>query len=239
MTETKKYNSYEEIENKLHLPSFQRDINRNVVDEIKEYIKSRRKENLDLTIGVIDLCKLNGQLFCIDGQHRIKALEELYNETKKDIPFYCIIYTVSSKEEMEEIFKIRNYNIPLPDFIISPPIGKQDLIREISRFMMDLPLTKIGKSGSKTRRPNIDLNRFMDFLTDSELLNQCQIIEDFTAVFWKINEKIRKNRNKEDFLKTHNISENMLKTIEDKCSNYECKIFIGLYTDYSKFDDLL
>jgi hypothetical protein len=240
MTETKKYNSYEEIENKLYIPSFQRDINRNVVNEIKEYIKSRLEKNLDLTIGVIDLCKFNAQLFCIDGQHRIKALEELYIETKKDIPFHCIIYTISTKEEMEEIFKLRNYNIPVPHFIMFPPTGKQELIREINKFMWDdLPLIKMPRSGSKIYRPYIDLNRFMEYLTDSELLNQCEKIEDFITIFWKINEKIRRNKNKEEFKKNHNISNKMLETIKDKCSDYDKNLFIGLYTDYSKFDDLL
>ena len=162
--------------------------------------------------------------------------EELYNENGQEIKFHCIIYTISTQEEMEEIFKLRNYSRPVPDFILSPPLGKQQLIREINRFMMELPLTKLPKPGSNVNRPHINIAVFMKYLTDSELLNQCQTLHDFSIKFWEINEKIRKNSLPEDYRKKHKITSNMLEIIN---KNTSPKIFIGLCTDYSRFDDLL
>src|SRR5438132_13860642 len=143
MSEVKTYNSYEDIEDKIYVPSFQRDLNLELVADIKKYIYERYKQKLHLCIGVLDFCKYNAQLFVVNGQHRVKALEEFYKETGNEIKFHAIIYTVTSQEEMQEIFKLLNSGLKVPDFILNLPTDKQKLIRKINKFILELSLTKI------------------------------------------------------------------------------------------------
>ena len=239
MTELKTYDSFESLSDRIYTPSFQRNINREVVNNIKKYIYERQELNLHLCIGVLDLCKFGSQLFVMNGQHRLKALEEYYKETNKDVKFHAIIYTVYDSNEMESIFKLLNSGLAVPDYIISPPEGKKELLSKIELWLRELPLTRIA-SGTKVIRPNIDLTKFMNYLTDSEWLIQTNTFEEFKIIFWKINHKIRKNKNHDSWKKKLGVTDNMLNKIADLCQNYEGdKIFIGLYKDYSALDQLL
>lgn len=238
--EIKKFVSYDEIAEKIYTPSFQRELNPEVVSSIKEYIYDRQKQDLDIQIGVMDLCKFNGQLFSVDGRHRLKALEEFYTETKKNITFYAIVYTVSSQEEMEEIFKIRNSGIPVPDFILNPPLGKGPLLKQINSYLRELPIVKISKPGSKANRPSVDLALFMEYLTESELLEICTDLNSFIENFLKINRKIGKKTRDENWIKKMKITDTMLETIQDKFKNSEvAPIYVGLYKSYGEIDDLI
>ena len=153
------------------------------------------------------------KLFVVDGRHRIKSLEENYKETNIDTIFYTIIYTVTCQEEMETIFKIRNSGTPVPEFILNPPEGKGPLLKEIHIFMRSLPLIKISKPGTKINRPNINLTNFMEYIVESQYLNECTNIEEFVKIFWKINKKIKKKKRDENWKKKLNITENMLEII--------------------------
>lgn len=232
--EVKKFTSYEEIVNKIHLPSFQRDLNFEVVQNITTYILTRSKLNLECNLGVIDLCKFNNQLFLIDGRHRLKAIENAYLE-KKHITFYAIIYTVSTQEEMLNIFVIRNSGTAVPDFILHPPDGKGQLLREINSYLRELPLVKIPKPGSKVNRPHLNLTAFMEYLSDSEFLIEINTKDEFVELFNKVNKKLRKKVRDEAWQKKYGITENMLEIVLKE----EDSMCIGLCKSYTLLDDLL
>jgi hypothetical protein len=231
--EVKKYNSYEEIENKIVPSSFQRGIILSAVREIKDYLRTTPLPR----IGVIDLAKYNGQLYCIDGNHRLTALKEMY-ESSIIRPFFCIIYTVNSIEEMESIFKIRNHSQPIPNFIIHPPEDKGLLLRLIFNFLQDKPLVKNVAQGTKCNRPFINVNKFMEYVEDSQHLPSWENLSQFEEFFFHINEKIRRLSLSEDWRKRHKVTENMLTTITEKCTNSPYKIYIGLYSNYDDFDSM-
>lgn len=236
--EIKKYYSYEDIQNRIYIPSFQRDLNLEIVNNIKQYIIDQQTKNLPICIGVIDLCKCgDGQLYVTDGRHRLAALELFYNETKIDVEFYAIIYTVSSFEEMKKIFILRNSGLPVPEFILNPPLGKKELVKEINMFMLTLPLVKIPTPGSKTNKPTINLTKFMEYLIDSKYLELINTLDEFIFIFWSINEKIKQKKKNETWRKKFKVTESMLEKISEKCTDK--KIYLGLLSNYADFDDYL
>lgn len=236
--EIKTFNSYEEIQEKIYIPSFQRDLNEEIVNNIKDYISECYNNNISICIGVIDLCKLNSNLYLIDGQHRFSAIKKFYEETGNDIRFHCIIYTVKSFEEMTEIFKLRNYSLPVPDFIINPPKDKGPLLREIQTYLFNLgSIFKIKSKRDKINRPYIDLHKFMEYITDSVILTKSENIEEFKKYFWQINKIIKKKQKSQTWIEKNKITEHMLEIIKEK--SQEDLIYIGLYKNYQEFDDWL
>jgi hypothetical protein len=232
MTEVKKYNSYEEIKDKIFPPSFQRDIIRVNVEGIKHYLLS----TVSPCIGVIDLARFNGKLYCIDGNHRLTSLKELY-EQNIIRHFFCIIYLVNSMEEMRNIFQIRNHTQPIPDFILHPPQDKGVLLRNIQEFLTNIPLIKHVPQGSKCNRPFINIYKFISYIETCHHLQKWETLNDFSNFFFDVNEKIRRQTWNDTWLKKNKISDNMLNTIKEKCINYEKgEIYIGLYTNYEDFD---
>jgi len=58
-----------------------------IVNNIKDYISKCYENNYQVRIGVIDLCKLNSNLYVIDGNHHLNSIKEYYEETGNDIRF--------------------------------------------------------------------------------------------------------------------------------------------------------
>lgn len=237
--EIKIFESFQQLDEKIYKPSFQRDIDLNRVQSIKEYICERKLKEAMICLGCIDLCKFNGDLYCIDGQHRLLAYEHLYRENNLDIDIYAIVYTVVSIEEMKEIFIIRNMGVPVPDYITNPPVGKGELLKSISNYLLDVPLFTMGNGKSRIDRPQVNLPKFMDYLIDSSLLRSCDSLEEFIELFIAINAKLKLKRYDSAFRKKLQVTDSMVAKIIDKCSKFSFPVYMGMYKDYSEFDNFI
>ena len=219
------YGSYEDLKDTIHIPSFQRNINPEAVLALKQHIVKCLDDHRTPILGVIDLVKLHGQLFCIDGQHRLKAISEVFAETRKEITFSCIIYNVSSFEEMKEIFQQRNYGIDMPEFLIYPVDGKDALLNDIKCFLKEAhPIIFIDKV--KPNRPYVNIDKFMDYVNDSELIGSVNNVDEFKTLFYLINRVIKKKSRVVDSQTEFNKRYTIKQPMREKCAEWDC--FIGL-----------
>ncbi len=219
------HNNYGEISKEVISPSIQRDINENHVMEIREHISQIYKE-LQPILGVIDIVNLENKFYVIDGQHRLKALKDEYEENGKSIPFYVIYYNVDNYEDLEEIFKLRNRNMNIPDYIKDRDNPNRELLKRIEKWLS-------GKSvifNNNIIRPNINLWKFMNNFSTSPLLNS--ILENtnsnkldlFKDIFEKENTNIKRESLTTNWCKKNKVShdQKMYKTCID------CGIYLGL-----------
>src|SRR5881398_3099636 len=98
MTSIKTFNSYQEIEGKYSIPSIQRDLISTHVSRLREHIREEISNGEDPIFGTISIADYNGKYYIIDGQHRLKAIEEEYKINNTIVPFNAVIYNVTNKE---------------------------------------------------------------------------------------------------------------------------------------------
>ena len=182
--EIRRYLSYNDIEGRVDVPSIQRSLDQGRVVKIRNHIERQFSNNKEPIFGAIDLCQLDGRYYVIDGQHRLRALEEDYRATSRRIPFNCVIYHIQSQEEMKDIFVVRNEGVPVPDWVINPPRRIQ-LLREIENWVKIIPCFK---NTANTKRPYININDFMNRLSRSKLFGLVNTLPEFQQIFKKINE---------------------------------------------------
>ena len=182
--EIRRYASYNDISGRVDVPSIQRSLDPERVAKIRNHIEQRVLNNKEPIFGAIDLCQLDGRYYVIDGQHRLKALEEDYKATSRQIPFNCVIYHIQSQEEMKDIFVVRNEGVPVPEWVINPPRRVQ-LLREIENWIL---LIRCFKNSANTKRPYININDFMNRLSRSKLFVLVNTLSEFQQVFNKINQ---------------------------------------------------
>ena len=182
--EIRRYASYNDINGRVDVPSIQRSLDLERVAKIRNHIEQRVLNNKEPIFGAIDLCQLDGRYYVIDGQHRLKALEEDYKATSRQIPFNCVIYHIQSQEEMRDIFVVRNEGVPVPEWVINPPRRVQ-LLREIENWIR---LIRCFKDSTSTKRPYININDFMNRLSRSKLFVLVKTLSEFQQIFNKINQ---------------------------------------------------
>lgn len=90
-------------------PPFQTDIDENkIIDMITSYKKNPTYFAFKNTIVCGVICKNdNITLYLLDGQHRLKMIEELVKEDINDYLYICY-YHIKTNEEMKELFKSIN-----------------------------------------------------------------------------------------------------------------------------------
>ena len=144
--------------------SFQRDINTTKVNEIKSYLQNNSDINQETSetqypaLGVITLGKYNNQYYCIDGQHRLCAYKELIENTN-NIKVLFQINTVSSYEDLRNLFRVINQNTQVPDYLLyEENENNRDKIKNIIRYLLNkhtCHFVQKTNSTRKVRRPNI------------------------------------------------------------------------------------
>jgi len=225
--ELKQYLSYGHILDQINRPSIQRSIDQTRVDAMKKHILERKLKDLEPIFGCIILVKMNSELYVIDGQHRLTALEQVYKEKKINVIINCMIYHVNSNGEMKEIFETLNMGVPVPEFIISCH-DKRKLLEEIDSYL--------AKTGGlfdryKTNRPVINIPKFVEALAHSKLFTHINNLQDFKTILAEINHLTMEKYSYEHNCKRDGVSSNM----RIKCS--EKDLWIGLDKNYSWFED--
>lgn len=181
--EVKRFNSYGVFPRKINVPSFQRDLNRSHVKDLREHIRYRHNQRKEPIFGALDIAKYNNESYIIDGNHRLNALKEEYEENGIIVPFNCVIYTAETKEDLLEIFQSRNKGLPVPDFILNPEAKNRNLLNEIQNYVSKMPLF-----GSSSRRPYINLTSFMNGFAESKLSGLVSSLDDFKKILVLMNQ---------------------------------------------------
>ena len=163
-TEIKIYKTSDLLHLEIKKPEIQRILENNKVDDIIKYQLDHNKKygkfNFNVS-GLINIHKLDDELFLIDGQHRFKALEKLYDKYSHDISFFVEIVTVKSYEELKENYSMINKNTPLPDlsdFILE----NKNIVEETACKFQENYVQVWSKSSNRSRRPFINFNFFQE-----------------------------------------------------------------------------
>jgi hypothetical protein len=146
-------------------PKFQRIIDKQKVkDIVKMQLDFNKKNNFfNFTAsGPINIHKWNDQYFLIDGQHRMEALEKLYNDHSHQIKFYIILVTVNSQEELEFNYDMINKNTELPDFSCFQSVDKT--VPEYVASIYQEKYPDMWSKNSRSRRPHLFFNYFQESL---------------------------------------------------------------------------
>lgn len=181
--EIKTFGSYTEIQKQIYIPSMQRSIIELHVSEMLDHIRRQVGRRCAPIFGSIDLVNLSGNLYVVDGQHRMRALQRAYDEFQIMVSFHAVIYYVKTQDEMEEIFRLRNKGIPVPDYIKNLGNNKIALLKEIESYIVRIPLFVTGSKN----RPHINVTAFMDSLNKSKLLTIINSTDEFKHAFDFIN----------------------------------------------------
>jgi len=215
------------IEYQINFPNCQRDIIEPHVDEIVQYQKSFFKNNsIYLIMGCIELCRLDGKLFCIDGQHRYHAFCKLFNEDNTN-NFYVDIEIIECRDENEMVsfFKIINMNKPVPEFLKNyKPLIAVDLKKYINNTY-----SQYIKDSTRPIRPNINLIKFLENIQ----LRYGLLVENMKSSEELIEWFERTNKEHGEFLRTRDddIVKNVISKIDatvGRLRNSQ-KLYLGSY----------
>lgn len=102
------YEKYSTI-NHIELWINQRDPNQNLIDKIvKDQIEYYKKYKEFTFPGALVVVHFNNKQYLIDGQHRFRSLEILYNKHKYDIEVAVQIYICDDKKQVDELYCMLN-----------------------------------------------------------------------------------------------------------------------------------
>jgi hypothetical protein len=228
----KKFNSFLELESKLYIPSIQRDVIPQHVKNMRSHIQEYAKKGKEPIFSAVDIVLLDSKYYIVDGQHRISAIRQEYEENKLLVPIHSLLYTVENEEELEEIFRIKNSNIPVPDFILSVKENKKELLKQITTFLLST-YPGIFKT-DKHARPYINVNVFIEHFRQSNIFSYIETIDQFKDVFQMMNQQCYTKISTmiEKSKKKYGISERMLTVWTEN------SVYIGYSKDFDFLEEL-
>jgi len=185
----KRYSSYMELESFIEVPDIQRSLMPKQVNNMELYIQECVDKSTEPVFGTIDLVQIKGnpKLQVVDGQHRFFAIKNMAAK-KILVPIHCMIYDVDNYEGLEEIFRVRNLGVPIPEYYINlkkRSESKIGLIKEITAYLE----SNYGGIFSYRRntRPYMNLSIFMELLIKSRLYTIINTLDDFIKILHQIN----------------------------------------------------
>lgn len=161
---------------------FNRRINYDKVDEIKNHI--RNKTILDTMLYFF---KIDNKLVCLDGNHRLSSLKDLYITENKIMKVLCYIYipqTDNVNVEIRDKFNLLNKNTPIPDIyldilkdlnIVSELNARRDIIEETFNEYK-LIYKNYYKVSSKCQKPHFNDTTFKDLCNAQTFTSKEELI---------------------------------------------------------------
>jgi len=193
----------------LIIPQIQRNLNKNIVNDILQYIINQFSKNEELIFMPLAVCEIYGvygkTLYLIDGQHRFSAMQEYYKRYNKIIEFDIKIFPVKNLEEVKQIFILLNKSVQVSEIYLEQN-SNIDLYKEIEKL-----LSGIGGFNDKKRRPDINLTQFINKLKDSSLMKTIHSINDFGNRMNEENIRLQNLLQNPSFIKRNDITDNMIK----------------------------
>ena len=230
-SEHRKYDSWPLFGPYIHIPSMQRPLDHNRVNEMSKYIDIQVRQGKEPYFGTIVLCQLDGKYNVVDGQHRVRALEKHYTETKFAIPIHVHVYGVESEAEMRNVYWVINKGVPLPDFLRDESADEKRvrIFREIHGHM--LTNCKMIKNGT-TKRPFICITDFVNKLWHSKIWPYISSLSHFIEIFNRVNEDYTRRSLESKWMKDYGVTDGILA----KCR--ENNFYIGADTHQFWMDNL-
>jgi len=218
------------------IPDFQRILNKEKVEEIihiqEEHIRKEGVIKMYQNIIFIEVVnsndKENSMAYLIDGQHRFRAIENMYYNNCSNQIIPITIIKCYSYEEMKKIFLEINKNTEMPEYILNDFQEKNSVDQVFKHFYNKYP--KIWKCSKHPQRPFLKDTFFQDGLAYLiEKLEEHNIKEANLIDLIEKEHSIIKKKDLERIIDT----KNPYKTIE-KCKINNC--YLGLFPMYnSKF----
>ena len=193
---------------------YNRKINQDKVEEIKIHIKN--KPVLD---SVLYFYMHDNKLICLDGNHRLESLSDLYNLHNLNIKVCCFITKhdnpVNIDVEIRDKFNLLNQNTPIPDIYLDivNNLDRKDFLIKRKNTIEELfdeykiLYSEYYKTSNKPRKPHFNETIFKDFCNELTFNNNSQLHDELT----KIN-KLHKTKK-------------MTLNIQVKCDLYEFYLF--------------
>lgn len=201
-------------------PEFQRNINEDRISTMIKIQEDRlKKDNQFLLGGTFELCRLNNNLYLVDGQHRREVLLHFFKKkTFKDVSCIVRIKDVSNEKEIFEWFQFVNESTPVEIYEKKETFKQANFVLEIIKENWSEHLSEaINHHCNK-----INLVRFGNFLTNFGLLQPTWSKEDAKLFIFKVNSFFKDN------IKLFNLKPNQL----DKCNN--TGFYLGIYVKLEK-----
>lgn len=204
--------------------SCQRGLNEDHVNSLFESIKRRKK-----IIGTFKVIRnIDGEVRCIDGQHRTEALKKIMeNNAKFNCNILVEVYDVEDfeSEEANEYFKDANCVLNMvnsnPNTIVQSVLKKLDV--EYPGMFVDV------KEGQRCNRPRINRKSFVSQMSkfvmnyDEDVIVECMK---------RLNNKIGMWSNIVREKKVGKFRTNTLEKVKEN------GFYIGLYSDFKWVDEL-
>lgn len=194
-------------------------------DKVEEIIKSAlkfHKEHNHFNFAVSsapNLHKLNDKFYLIDGQHRLQALEILYNKYSHNIEFFIAIVEVNTMTELEYNYNMINKNTPLPDFSAFSNIDK-NIPEEVSRRIKN-KFQGCWARLPRCHRPSLYFNHFQESLAFIVEKVEISSVDELMKLVLDYNDAVSKwNLSKNSRFKA---TENMIKKAK------EFDFYLGLF----------
>jgi len=153
----------------INVPDWQRFVSDMHVKQLEEYMLSTDVQINPLTTnfiqpilpGCITICiDAQNSLYICDGQHRLQALLNIYNNYKLDLEIMCCDIKVKDENEAHVIFKIVNSNLPMKRLPRNVRLSASNQV--VTHFQTKFP--EFFKDTDNPRRPNLNARIFSDHL---------------------------------------------------------------------------
>jgi hypothetical protein len=175
-------------------PEFQRSLDKDHVDEIKEfYLKFPNKIN-DNRLLLGHLHNTNNY-YVIDGQHRLTALYEIIRNSNdfKDIEVILTIKNCNNMDELYQTYKEVNQNSPLDQFqkivLENTDRVEAEIWSNIQRYITS-NYKKFLKKDTNCHQPNIFIDDFMIKLRNTNIINYIKTADGIIDKLNSINNEI-------------------------------------------------
>ena len=144
-------------------------------------------------LNILHLAKINNEYLILDGQHRFRAFEKFFNQTKKDFMIPYILKECNTQNEVRQYFRDLNNNFCPNELII------EDSELEIAEVLKIFLLQKYKKQISNSQHP-----KFPNFNMDKLIKTVFDIFgktssSDLTEKIIQLNQQIGENLHKENY----------------------------------------
>lgn len=203
---------------KLEVPFFQRVLYREKIDLIKKQLINERdflKVNDVIQAGTIHVGIINNVYYIMDGQHRLRAYQELNSPDT----VMCQLWSFLNEEEMLQKFKEINSNTPLEDYISLD--NGNNILKLVYDKIIEYVETNYKvylKTTDTPIWPNINPSHFRKLVDKIEDLKE-STIDNYIYIFEKYNQKCR-----DILLSGNNKDKERVEKEDKKCQKYSLYI---------------
>jgi len=144
-------------------PGFQRAAVEEHVGEIVAYQARVLAERGHVAFaGCIVLCRYEHAMLCVDGQHRVLAVERLLASGVLDFELVVEVHTCRAASEVHELFRVVNSNRPVPRFLLD---DTETLALAVRDHVRDTYPAFVSAS-ARPNVPNVNVDAFAQAVVD-------------------------------------------------------------------------